>query len=1088
MKPFMKCFAYGVVVLFLVYINQHAVGQTAKRGVDLEIHSLATDQFGNVFAGGAFEKAGNDVDALHIASWNPISHAWSSLGDPLDGIPGVFGYVVANGHDDGDVKAIAIGNNGKVYAGGHFKNAGAVPTASNIAAWDPVSTTWTNLGSGIYDDLGGMNSAVNAMTIFNDKIYVVGSFSFAGGIAVTNIAAWDINSSSWSSVGIAPPAGFELYSIVTKDGTNFYVGGASGIAHGVLSGGIITWSEMDTNLSGAVNAIAITSGGRIFVGGAFYLRQGSMQKGYGLAEWNGSAFVNVPNVPRFDVSVPPVHSYFYQCYALTVLHDNLIVGGKFSFQDDLSNPQRMLQGIARFDLTSNVWLSVGPGTDSGVGLETLVGNGAGTVHALAVSPTKTPTLINLVGSAITMSFLGTPTDNRMTIQYYIHKFTYSGPCFAVTYGGVYSTTPAPGPNIIEMVGPGYINGTFSSSTSTGFTFTDYGEYSLGPGQMTITTGAPSTPTNDVVYAGGYFNRANWQSPPNHCVDNVAAWDSAANTWSILGNNLPPTVLITSPTDGTAFCAPANVVISASADDADCGVAKVDFYADGNLLGTDETSPYSSIWTSASVGTHSLTAIATDTDGATTTSAAITVNVLSAPTITTQPLPNQIKCSGESVSFSVTADGSAPLSYQWQFYNVNHWENISGETGSSYTIASVSVANAGDYRVIVSNPCGSIVSATAVLTVLTPPTIDVQPLSQTAYVGKSVTFSVAASGTNPLSYQWQFYNVDHWENISGGINSSYTIPSVTTANAGNYRVLINNQCGGVISATASLTVLTSLTISTSDSGSVTFSVHTPALPNTILSVYTSTDLRNWTPMGTVTLNGSGAGSFTDSGIDGLMYKFYKLSNGTYTSQAIGFERIIVPPGTTAIANQLDTSANTLDGLFNLNLGSGQTHKMIDGTALPPGTVIRKWADWGDEVYTWNGTSWSPNGNATLNPGEGVFIDNNSGSPFTVTFAGLVRDGQWTIPLANSSWSFTSSMVPQAGGIQSDLGFNPADYDNIMLWRNNDWVTYIADSSSPTGWDDANYNPGWPEPELNVGEGVWIMPAANESWTRSFSVSY
>lgn len=224
-----------------------------------------------------------------------------------------------------------------------------------------------------------------------------------------------------------------------------------------------------------------------------------------------------------------------------------------------------------------------------------------------------------------------------------------------------------------------------------------------------------------------------------------------------------------------------------------------------------------------------------------------------------------------------------------------------------------------------------------------------------------------------------------------------------------------------------------------------------------------------------------------------YRFYKLSNGTNCSRAIGFERLTVEPGTTAIANQLDAPSNTLDGLFNI--GSG--HTMIDGTVLPPGTQIQKWngSEGACDVSTWSGTSWSPNGNVTLNPGEGAFIDNNSGSPFVVTFVGLVRDGgQLVISLEANASSFVSSEVPQAGGVQSTLGYNPEMGDAVWTWSGTDWLiyNYLGDADPvdyPTGWMDQNGN-SCPEPVIDVGEGFWIITgsASDETWTRTFSACH
>ena len=86
-------------------------------------------------------------------------------------------------------------------------------------------------------------------------------------------------------------------------------------------------------------------------------------------------------------------------------------------------------------------------------------------------------------------------------------------------------------------------------------------------------------------------------------------------------------------------------------------------------------------------------------------------------------------------------------------------------------------------------------------------------------------------------------------------------------------------------------------------------------------------------------------------------------------------------------------------------------------------------------------WYPHGNATLSPGEGFIIDNNSDGPFTITFVGLVPQGQQTIPVAASGYRFISAKLPQAGSISSVVGYTtPHDGDTILRWS-------VARSSSP-----------------------------------------
>lgn len=180
--------------------------------------------------------------------------------------------------------------------------------------------------------------------------------------------------------------------------------------------------------------------------------------------------------------------------------------------------------------------------------------------------------------------------------------------------------------------------------------------------------------------------------------------------------------------------------------------------------------------------------------------AITVD----PPVITQHPQSQTLCQGDDVTFTVAATGTGPLSYQWRKDTVN----ISGANGTSYTITNVTTANAGSYDCVVTNSAGSATSNPAVLTVQTAPVISQQPSSQSICEGQPVTFTVVASGDPAPSYQWRKNGVP----ISGATGSSYTIPSVSAADAGNYQCSVVNLCGGVQSAIAILTINSAPSIS------------------------------------------------------------------------------------------------------------------------------------------------------------------------------------------------------------------------------------------------------------------------------------
>ncbi|GAA3737537.1 hypothetical protein HDA32_005425 [Spinactinospora alkalitolerans] len=119
-----------------------------------------------------------------------------------------------------------------------------------------------------------------------------------------------------------------------------------------------------------------------------------------------------------------------------------------------------------------------------------------------------------------------------------------------------------------------------------------------------------------------------------------------------GGNAPPEVELTSPADGAAFLAGDTVELAADAADADGSIEHVEFSADGTVLGTDDTAPYTYSWTDAEVGPYSLTATAVDDGGAETESAPVAIEVLSAPALVASPSSLSVR-QGDSGTFDVS---------------------------------------------------------------------------------------------------------------------------------------------------------------------------------------------------------------------------------------------------------------------------------------------------------------------------------------------------------------------------------------------------------------------------------------------------
>jgi len=155
---------------------------------------------------------------------------------------------------------------------------------------------------------------------------------------------------------------------------------------------------------------------------------------------------------------------------------------------------------------------------------------------------------------------------------------------------------------------------------------------------------------------------------------------------------------------------------------------------------------------------------------------ISVDVPQPPTIATQPADANV-VEMQTATFSLVANGMAPLTYQWRKDSVD----IPGATASSYTTPPVVLADDGAvFTCVVANVGGSVTSGQATLWVsLALPAITTQPTDQTAYENEAATFSVVASGSAPLTYQWRRDGVD----IPSATGSSYTTSPVAPADNG-----------------------------------------------------------------------------------------------------------------------------------------------------------------------------------------------------------------------------------------------------------------------------------------------------------------
>ncbi|HUA65594.1 MAG TPA: immunoglobulin domain-containing protein, partial [Alphaproteobacteria bacterium] len=243
-----------------------------------------------------------------------------------------------------------------------------------------------------------------------------------------------------------------------------------------------------------------------------------------------------------------------------------------------------------------------------------------------------------------------------------------------------------------------------------------------------------------------------------------------------------------------------------------------YFNETNLVGTNATLTINDV-TSANTGPYY---VMVENAYGSTNSHAADLRVTSsgqsqAPYIIAQPT-NVTAAAGNTATFSVTAGGAAPLSYQWYFNGTN----LAAGTNATLVITNTTSADAGPYYVMVENAYGSTNSIAAVLTVNSSgspqaPYIIDQPTNETVTAGGTATFSVTAGGTAPLSYQWY----SNGTNIQFATNATLILPDVTPANAGPYYVMVDNAYGTTNSATAILAINGSTSCDPAPSGIVSW---------------------------------------------------------------------------------------------------------------------------------------------------------------------------------------------------------------------------------------------------------------------------
>jgi RHS repeat-associated protein len=305
------------------------------------------------------------------------------------------------------------------------------------------------------------------------------------------------------------------------------------------------------------------------------------------------------------------------------------------------------------------------------------------------------------------------------------------------------------------------------------------------------------------------------------VSNSLGWAVSSN--AALYVLMPPFVALLAPTNGAVFLQGTNVTLTAQGIETNGSVMLMQFYTGSYLLGaTNGNGSQSNLFTvvltnvggampvgtgTLTPGSNILTAAGSQWCGYRTVSASVAVRLIAPPSESLiSPTNAAIFRYGTSIPLTAQVtqpDGATVTNVQFLLNGSTLIGAVTNGSNNLFTFGwSGAPAGTDTITVAAFDTDGlSWTNGPSSIFVLTPPSITQQPTPANGTPGQSASFSVVASGSPPLSYQWQFNGT----NIPGATNTSYTINPVQAANAGNYSVVVSNPVGSVTSAAAALTV-------------------------------------------------------------------------------------------------------------------------------------------------------------------------------------------------------------------------------------------------------------------------------------------
>ena len=517
----------------------------------------------------------------------------------------------------------------------------------------------------------------------------------------------------------------------------------------------------------------------------------------------------------------------------------------------------------------------------------------------------------------------------------------------------------------------------------------------------------------------------------------------------------------------------------------------------------------------------------------------------APAIIVPPVDTAVTA-GYAATFNVAASGSGTLAYQW-YANGTAIANAIGTSYSTGPAAtadngkSISVTVTSAFGAVTSNPARLSVSAAANAAITT------QPQAQSSAVGQTATFSVVASGSPQLNYQW-FLN---GAQVQTGAGNTYTTPLLTQAGSSSVYVVVSNPVNTVQSATVTLTVSPAVPVSftmqpqsqivpvnqpvqlsavVAGSGPYTYSWQFTPKGGATTILVSNTQTSNTISYTVPAMSSSTAGAYTVT-----------VNNAAGNAATSGAAQLtLAPPGVNLALNRLATASssqgactdktttpplsgvnclgaeNAVDGNLNSRWASASAGApatpavagvdpswlQVDlGSVQPFNTVILNWENAYAAQYKIQYTNQDPSTNPTWQDATPVI--NSTGGVETQNFPtvqaryvrmyAMVRATQYGYSL----WEFQVYNVAQCGGSNERYTVNVNNpslvLDNLLgLTWTRTVKTDTAAGSQFTGVDAVNYCQSISMRLPTQGEALGIsgnnnascaLPGAWNTWTST-----